>query len=216
MGSLAQAIYDFDKQVFAWIREHLGGGILDEVLVYVGNLYFWTPLIIFMMVLLYRSAARGRALNILYSLGAIVLAYQSGFLLSFLFQQPAPYVVELILRDIRLPGFQNVTAYSFPDWPTAALTALIAFSRFRVRLSGGYFPAGMMVAVLVMGFCRVHAGNAYPYDILGGWVLGHGVAWILRLFSRNLDLIINPDAATAAAPDEVKAEDAKSSDEQQG
>lgn len=208
MGSIAQHIFDFDKHLFAWIRVRFGGGVLDETLGYVANLYFWMPLIVFLMVLLYNSSARGRWLNLLYGLGAIVLAYQSGFLLSMLFHQPAPYVVEHLAHNQQLPGFQNYIAYSFPDWPTAAIVALIAFTRFRVRANGGFFPAGMMGFVLILGFCRVFAGNAYPYDVLGGWALGHGVAFILRLFSRNLDLVMHPTPedvkAAAEAPDVVE------------
>ena len=208
MGSIAQRIFDFDKDLFAWIRAQFGGGILDDTLGYVANLYFWMPLIVFLMVLLYHSSTRGRWLNFLYGLGAIVLAYQSGFLLSLLFHQPAPYVVEHLAHNQQLPGFQKFITYSFPDWPTAAMVALILFTRFRVRASGGFFPSGMMGFVLILGFCRVFAGNAYPYDVLGGWALGHGVAFILRLFSRNLDLVMHPSPeavkAEAAAPEVVQ------------
>lgn len=203
MGSIGQRIYQFDKELFAAIRQGFAGDFWDGVLVYVGSLYFWTPLIVFLMVLLYRASERGRALNVLYGLGAIVLAYQSGYLLSYVFHQPAPYVVEHLLHNVQLPAFRNSYAFSFPDWPTAALTAVVAFTRFRVRFSGGYFPKGMMVAVLLMAFCRVHAGYAYPYDVIGGWVLGQCVAFILRLFSRNLDLILSPEAN---APDTIAAD----------
>jgi membrane-associated phospholipid phosphatase len=205
MGSIGQRIYLFDKELFGAIRRGFGSEFWDGVLVYVASLYFWTPLIIFLLVLLYNASERGRALNVLYGLGAIVLAYQSGYLLSYIFHQPAPYVVEHLVHNIQLPAFRNSYAFSFPDWPTAALTAVIAFTRFRVRFSGGFFPKGMMVAVLVLGFCRIQAGYAYPYDILGGWVLGQAVAFILRLFSRNLDLILSPEAAAPAVVDQENA-----------
>jgi membrane-associated phospholipid phosphatase len=196
MGSIGQAIYALDKRIFYGIRAGFGTEFLDSILVYLGNLYFWTPLIVFLMVLLVNATARGSAMNVLYGLAAIVLAYQSGFLLSYFFGQPAPYVVEHLAYNVQLPGFQNVYAFSFPDWATAALTALIVFTRFRVRSAGGYFPRFMMLAVVVLGFCRVHAGNAYPYDVLGGYMLGQGVALILRLFARNLDLILYPGDGT--------------------
>lgn len=198
MGSIGQAIYLLDKAIFAWLRTTFGSETLDNVLVYIGNFYFWTPLLIFLAVVLYTSRGKGAALNLLYGVGTVVLSYQAGFLLSYLFKQPAPYVIEHILHSNTLPAFQNEYSYSFPDWPTAAICSAIAFCRHRVRSAGAYFPQGLMFLVWIMAFSRVYSGYAYPYDILAGWLLGLGIAFLLRMLAQNMDLVIKAPQAVSS------------------
>ena len=196
MGSIGHAIYAFDKQLFAWIRYQFGNETLDVLSAYFSNFYFWMPFLVFLFVYFIRTQTRGVALNVLYAFGTIVLSFQAAFLLSQLFAQPAPYVMELILRQVVLPASPGenyvltTDDYSFPDWETAAITAALLFTRIRVRKAGHRFPKRMMLFVAVFAFFRVYAGHAYPYDILGGILLGGLVSLILNVFASNIDFVI--------------------------
>lgn len=215
MGSIGHAIYAFDKRLFAWIRTSLGGESLDGFSAYASNLYFWTPFLIFLLVLLLNTHKRSFFLNVLYSLGTIVLSFQAAFLLAHIFAQPAPYAVEMILHNLVLPAtppdsyILTTDDYSFPDWETAAMTAALFFVRGRVKRLAGRFPRALWLPVLIFGFFRVYAGHAYPYDTSAGWLLGCVVGWILLVFARNMDVVLNPGlrgpASTASAEFEEKA-----------
>lgn len=211
MNSVALWIVGMDKLLFAWVRETFGNPVIDFMSVYMSNLYFWTPLLVFLMVAVLMVPQKAPALNLLYGLGALVLSYQAAFMVTQLVGQPAPYVIEMITERQALPVtppdnyiFSNYD-FSFPDWEMAALTAMLMFANSRLRLNGQRLSLWFWVAMMLMGFMRVLAGHAYPYDVAAGWLLGRIVGWLMVVFAKNMDIVLNPPKV--AAPVEVATPD---------
>lgn len=198
MDSVALWILGMDKLLFAWVRETFGNPVFDYLSVYLSNIYFWTPALVFLMVSVLMIPQKAPALNLLYGLGAVVLSYQAAFLLMQIVGQPAPYVIEMITERASLPVsppdsyvFSNFD-FSFPDWEMAALTALLMFSKSRLRINGQKLSIWFWVMLMMVGFMRVLSGHAYPYDIAAGWLLGRMVGWLMVMFARNMDIVLNP------------------------
>jgi undecaprenyl-diphosphatase len=80
----------------------------------------------------------------------------------------APPPADLV-RSIQLfPFLEAPTAFSFPSGHVARVAFLVMALRW---------PAGVSAAaVLLMALTRVYLAEHWPSDVLGGWLLGYGIA----------------------------------------
>ena len=105
---------------------------------------------------------------VFFSGGLVIIIDQ---LLKFLIQSPRPF---LALTDV-LPLFSE-TGYAFPSGHAAFFSAL-ALALFFISQKIGY---AFMFFALLIGLSRIIAGVHFPVDILGGFLLGFGVAYFVK------------------------------------
>jgi len=72
-----------------------------------------------------------------------------------------------VLPDLDLP-----TAFAFPSGHVARVAFLVAALRWPPLLS--------VATVLAVGLTRVYLGGHWPSDVVGGWLLGYGIAAVAR------------------------------------
>ena len=92
-------------------------------------------------------------------------------LLKFLIQSPRPF---LAFTNV-LPLFPE-TGYAFPSGHAAFFSSL-AFALFFINRKTGFI---FMFFALLIGLARIIAGVHFPIDILGGFLLGFGVAYFVK------------------------------------
>ena len=100
-----------------------------------------------------------------------IIAYILSYILKFLFHTPRPF-------DI-LPQVQSLfteTGFSFPSGHASFFMAL-ALSIFFYHKKAGYIFMGF---AFIIGLARIAGGAHFPIDILGGFVLGALVAYLLK------------------------------------
>ncbi|MDQ3075813.1 MAG: phosphatase PAP2 family protein [bacterium] len=105
------------------------------------------------------------------------IAWCIGYGLKFLIQAPRPY---LALPNI-YPLIEK-TDFSFPSGHATAFMALAIAIYLSHKKVGRWF----IFFALLIGLARIVAGVHFPIDILGGFILGAMVAYLINYFiSRN-------------------------------
>jgi membrane-associated phospholipid phosphatase len=84
----------------------------------------------------------------------------------------APPPAELSRSIHFLPFLESPTAYSFPSGHVARIA-------FLVTAFAWHWPIAL-ASVLVMALTRIYLGDHWPSDVIGGWLLGYGVALLAR------------------------------------
>jgi undecaprenyl-diphosphatase len=93
------------------------------------------------------------------------------------------YVLKLLIHASRpfvaLPDVQSLipeSGFAFPSGHATFFTAL-AFSIYFRHKSAGYWFVSFAI---IIGLARIVAGVHFPIDILGGFVLGYLVAYLVK------------------------------------
>jgi len=84
----------------------------------------------------------------------------------------APPPRELV-RNVRFaPFLEGFAPYAFPSGHVARTAFLVTALRWPSALA--------VLAVVVMSLTRIYLGEHWPSDVLGGWLLGYGIARVAR------------------------------------
>lgn len=101
----------------------------------------------------------------------VILAYALSEILKALFYVPRPFIAGGFE-----PLFPHEPDGSFPSSHVSALAALAGAIFFQERALG----IVLVVMAGIMGIGRVLTGVHYPLDIVGGMVLGLGIAALMK------------------------------------
>jgi membrane-associated phospholipid phosphatase len=107
---------------------------------------------------------------------ALLLVVGVGLVLKATVPQAAPPGDFGRTVDI-LPVFEPRTAFSFPSGHVARVAFVVAALRWPAVLSVGI--------VLAVALTRVYLGGHWPSDVIGGWLLGYGIAAVVRSFPKS-------------------------------
>ena len=105
------------------------------------------------------------------------LAWVLAYVLKFLFHTLRPFDAITQVRSL-VPE----SGYAFPSGHATFFMAL-AFSLFFLHKKAGYW---FMFFALLIGIARITAGVHFPIDILGGFILGSGISYLVAFFRKNV------------------------------
>ncbi len=108
-----------------------------------------------------------------------IIAYTSAPIAKLFFAYPRPF---LALQHVTT--LFSVTGFSFPSGHAACMMALGAASALHDRR----LSVLSFIVIILVGGARIVAGVHTPIDILGGYVLGAGIAfglYYIRVFNNH-------------------------------
>ena len=106
-----------------------------------------------------------------------VLAWCVSSLLKLIIHSPRPFTAFSEVQTL----FPE-TGYGFPSGHSTFYMAL-AFAMYFSHKKTGY---AMMVLAVLVGLARIFAGVHFPLDILGGWLLGALIAYIVEIIYKKV------------------------------
>lgn len=179
---LLQTILEFDKELFLYLNS-FHNDFWDTIMLMVTRKETWFPffaIIIFYLVKTYRT----KSILIFVSLVLLIVASdQLSVLMKFLFQRfrpvHEPTIQHLVHNVLRKGGL-----YGFVSSHAANSVAIFVFTS-RVFKNKSY---SVLLFLWVVLFCysRIYSGVHYPFDILGGAMLG----WLIGVLVYKLMLFV--------------------------
>lgn len=110
---------------------------------------------------------------------AIVIGLAASYLIGHFSYRPRPFLTEM--------GASLMSHRDSPSFPSNHATIMAAYTMSLVLAKWWRFALIGAVATLAVGWARVFMGVHYPFDILGGIVLGSVsavVAWTIMRFRK--------------------------------
>ncbi len=147
--------------------------ILDRVIVCIADSLPW---VITILIVMYAGIKIEREHRMRYAWALVITGAASWIasaVLKIIFSEPRPFVT---LHDVA-PLFQE-SGFAFPSGHATLFMALAVVTCLYHKRIGTWF---VVVAVLI-GLARIAAGVHYPFDILGGFILGGVIAYLVHTF----------------------------------
>lgn len=171
----------FDKNVFAFFREHSTDGLISlmHVLTFFGNMYFLLPAYVLLITFLFIKRRRTDAINI------IIVGVTSTVLMFGLkefYHRHRP----------DMPLFKAATNYSFPSGHALSsfiFCSVIIYLVWGSRLLKKWkwiFSILLMLFAISIGISRIVLRYHYASDVLAGFYLGVVFAFLALWLERKL------------------------------
>lgn len=187
-------IEQLDALLFKFVNRGFTADWLDNLMIFASSKYGWTPLYAALVVLFFVKFPIKKAVVCILLLVAafgISDSFTSRAMKPF-FKRPRPYTVAAL--NARLPLIKkadkekfisdNRRNYGFVSSHAANFFALASLSVLLLGWKGWGRKALLAIAMLV-ALSRVYLGVHYPGDVIGGALVGAGIAYLLAIAYRR-------------------------------
>ncbi len=169
---MIEQLIDLDHNIFFLINYKLQHSVLDFIMPYFRNKYFWSPLYLFLTVYLVMNYKRKGLLAILLIIITIVLSDQisSSIIKPFIHRiRPCNnYVISHYVHLLVPCG----SGYSFPSSHAANHFSLAVFISSVFYTNHRWVLPVSLLWAFSIAYAQVYVGVHFPFDITGGAILG--------------------------------------------
>ena len=179
---MQHTLQSIDTAIFYFINQTLHNEFLDWFMPFITEKYHWFPIFfIIYTLLLWKGGKKGRIAALLIIFVILLSDQFSSFVVKPLFARTRPCVE---LENVRML-IGRKTSWSFPSSHAANSFAAATFFAYYYPLAKRlYFIIASLAAI-----SRVYVGVHYPFDALGGAVIGVGCA-LAVIYSFNLIAVL--------------------------
>lgn len=125
---------------------------------------------VYLLLTYFVKKTSGRRRVVVAAILAIVIGIVASYLIGYIYNRPRPFLTDL--------GASLMHHRNSPSFPSNHATIMAAFAMTLVLARWWKTAAIAIVATVAVGWSRVFMGVHYPFDILGGCVLGSLSAWM--------------------------------------
>ncbi len=174
-----ETILAADRALFHLLNGVWTCGFLDIAMTLVTDAKLWAPFLITAWLwLVFGAQGRHRALALLIALGIGGSDYLTSGIIKKAVGRERPCCAEPDAR-LLVPCKRSK---SFPSSHASNTAAAAAVIWIEAGPAAGVCVAALSFAV---GYSRIYIGVHYPFDVLVGWLLGMGVAWLVVRVRRR-------------------------------
>ena len=158
---------------------------LDHLMSLISGNLLWIPFYLWLIYLFYQKYGM-KILWVLLSIGLLIAFTDRTSVLLFkeVFQRLRPCHNPDIKELVHIVNNHCGGKYGFVS-SHATSTFALAFFTYRILDTNRFVISVLGIFVMSVGFSRIYLGVHYPLDILGGWILGGMIAFLLSdLFIR--------------------------------
>jgi undecaprenyl-diphosphatase len=175
------SIQELDEKILLALNSVLGENDLFDALVELVAIYTIYVIPIVLVVLWFR---RVREAGIRAALAGLLTWLIVSPLIAEVWFRTRPELAELGGREL----FFHRPTYSFPSDHAGFLMAVtVSFYLVGMRKITVVF----LIAAIIVPLTRVVVGFHFPTDIVGGWLVGATVAWVVFRFQKPIDQYIS-------------------------
>ena len=178
-------VTSIDTWLFLRLNVGLANPVLDRLMPFVTEFRHWLPLIVVVLAALaIRGGGRGRSAILVAILLVVVTDQLSSSLIKPWIARIRPCHVVEGARVIYRCG----NTWAFPS--SHAVNTMAAAIFFGLAWRRWLWP--LVAASVLISVSRVYIGIHYPFDVMGGWLIGGILGWgTYRLWQSHLQRLLN-------------------------
>lgn len=110
---------------------------------------------------------------------SIYLTLSAGInaIFKILFHMPRPY-----WYDRRVAALSTETSFGIPSGHSQ--NAVVVWGSLAASIGKAWAWAAALVLIILISFSRIYLGVHFPIDLIGGWVIGTILLWLLLKFEK--------------------------------
>jgi membrane-associated phospholipid phosphatase len=173
-----QSLLNWDYRIFRLIHVQAQHAALDFIAPYLRNQYFWAPVYIFLLILVYQQYGKKALVWALWLLVTFAFSdFISASILKPLFGRVRPCMDPMWYEQIR----HIVPVSKGPSFPSSHATNHFGMSLF-IGLTLKHYVKNIWFWVIawasLVSLAQIYCGMHYPLDIIAGALLGTWVGYI--------------------------------------
>src|SRR5687767_3060786 len=180
---LLQKLEQWDQWLFIQVNDHQTNPFFDSIMPYLRFAYFWTPLYLFLLVLITLNfKGRGLWWSVIFLCTVSLCDMTSSKLVKESFERLRPCRDPDFFEYVRLLVENCSGTYSFTSSHAANHFGMATFIFLTLKPVIGKWVWLAYLWAAAIGYAQVYVGVHYPFDILGGAAIGFLFGWLLGVF----------------------------------
>lgn len=182
---MIELLEKWDQSIFQWLNAY-HSPILDTVMWHVSGKWEWIPFYLILLYLLVKTYQKQVWIPLLGVGCLIVLADQSSVhLFKEVFQRYRPCHNLELKELVHIVNGKCGGKYGFVSSHAANTFALATYLLLLLKNSVGKKIYLLLLWATIVAYSRVYLGVHYPADIIGGALLGAGIAWFVAAIVKK-------------------------------
>ena len=184
-----QDILHADYSLMLKINREWTSPVFDTVALFIREATFWAPFYVFLLIFITVNFGRN---GFWWAVGLLTLVAISDILSSHVIKEllyrPRPCRDELMADKIRFLAKTCGLNGSFTSSHATNHFAIATYLYITLKKLSPYWGLAFIWAALI-SYAQVYVGVHYPFDVLGGAILGMFLGWIFaRVFDHQIGL----------------------------